>query len=106
MRAPVAGRRISILRTFKSWHFPKKTSNTSRIPREAGRSAIAAEIPAYTEKLGKIIEFIDELGKAGTDDNAAHGAPAVDANQRLRPDEVTETDERVIVIQENAPENQ
>ena len=63
-----------------------------------------AEIPAYTEKLGKIIDFIDELGAADTDDLLPMAHP-LDMSQRLRADEVTEINERDR-YQENAPQTQ
>lgn len=61
-----------------------------------------SEMSAYTEKLGKIIEFIDELSAANTGDLLPMAHP-VQMAQRLRPDEVTEGNNRDY-IQENAPE--
>ena len=52
-----------------------------------------AEIPDYQAKLGKIIEFIDELGQAATDDIMPMAHP-LDMTQRLRADEVTEQNAR------------
>ncbi len=63
-----------------------------------------AEIPAYTEKLGKIIDFIDELGAADTGDLLPMAHP-LEMSQRLRADEVTEINERDR-YQENAPQTQ
>jgi len=51
------------------------------------------EIPDYEAKLGKIIEFIDELEKADTDDLLPMAHPLA-MSQRLRVDEVTENVER------------
>jgi aspartyl-tRNA(Asn)/glutamyl-tRNA(Gln) amidotransferase subunit C len=51
------------------------------------------EIPDYEAKLGKIIEFIDELGKADTGDLLPMAHPLA-MSQRLRVDEVTESDDR------------
>ena len=53
----------------------------------------AAEIPDYEVKLGKIIEFIDDLEAADTGDLLPMAHP-LDMSQRLRPDEVTETNHR------------
>jgi aspartyl-tRNA(Asn)/glutamyl-tRNA(Gln) amidotransferase subunit C len=53
----------------------------------------AAEIPDYEVKLGKIIEFIDELEAADTGDLLPMAHP-LDMVQRLRPDEVTEANHR------------
>ena len=61
-----------------------------------------SEMSAYTEKLGKIIEFIDELSAADTGELLPMAHPLQMA-QRLRPDEVTEGNDRDY-IQENAPE--
>jgi aspartyl-tRNA(Asn)/glutamyl-tRNA(Gln) amidotransferase subunit C len=61
-----------------------------------------AEIPAYTDKLGRIIEFIDELSAVELADIVPMAHPLA-MSQRLRPDVVTETDERER-YQENAPE--
>jgi aspartyl-tRNA(Asn)/glutamyl-tRNA(Gln) amidotransferase subunit C len=62
----------------------------------------AAELPAYAGKLSKIIDFIDELGAADTGDLLPMAHP-LDMSQRLRVDEVTETNERDC-YQTNAPE--
>jgi len=61
-----------------------------------------ADVPAYADKLGRIIEFIDELGQADTADMLPMAHP-LDMSQRLRADEVTESDERDR-FQANAPE--
>ena len=60
------------------------------------------EIPDYEAKLGKIIEFIDELEKADTGDLMPMAHPLA-MSQRLRPDEVTEANERKH-LQANASE--
>ncbi|MCP4001045.1 MAG: Asp-tRNA(Asn)/Glu-tRNA(Gln) amidotransferase subunit GatC [Gammaproteobacteria bacterium] len=51
------------------------------------------EIPDYEAKLGKIIDFINDLEHADTADLLPMAHPLA-MNQRLRADEVTETDER------------
>jgi aspartyl-tRNA(Asn)/glutamyl-tRNA(Gln) amidotransferase subunit C len=61
-----------------------------------------AEVPVYADKLGKIIEFIDELGQADTGELAPMAHPLA-MSQRLRADEVTESNEREC-YQANAPE--
>ena len=63
-----------------------------------------AEIPDYEAKMSKIIEFIDELDQADTGDLVPMAHP-LDMQQRLRPDEVTETNERDR-YQQNAAETQ
>ena len=61
-----------------------------------------SEMSAYTEKLGKVIEFTDELRAADTGELLPMAHP-VQMAQRLRPDEVTEGNDRDY-IQKNAPE--
>jgi len=63
-----------------------------------------AEVPVYADKLGKIIEFIAELGQADTGELVPMAHP-LDMSQRLRPDEVTESIERER-YQANAPETE
>ena len=63
-----------------------------------------SDVPAYVDKLGRIIDFIDELGQADTVDMVPMAHP-LDMSQRLRADEVTESDERDR-YQANAPETE
>ena len=53
------------------------------------------------EKLSKIVEFVDQLSQADTDGVVPMAHP-LDAAQRLRPDAVTDANERDR-FQENAP---
>ena len=59
------------------------------------------EIADTVDKLSRIVDFVDQLAKAPTDDVVPMAHP-VNAAQRLRADVVTETDERDR-IQQNAP---
>jgi aspartyl-tRNA(Asn)/glutamyl-tRNA(Gln) amidotransferase subunit C len=52
-------------------------------------------------KLSRIVDFVDQLQQVPTDDVLPMAHP-LNQSQRLRPDVVTETDERE-TIQENAP---
>lgn len=61
-----------------------------------------AEIPVYTEKLGKIMGFIDTLDKAETGDLLPMAHP-LNMTQRLRADVVTADDQRDY-YQQNAAE--
>ncbi len=61
-----------------------------------------AEIPAYTEKLDKIIGFIDTLEQADTEGLQPMAHP-LNMSQRLREDAVTATDSRER-YQQNAAE--
>ena len=64
----------------------------------------SGEIPDYEAKLSKIIDFIDELDQADTGELRPMAHP-LDMHQRLRADEVTETNERDR-YQQNATESQ
>jgi aspartyl-tRNA(Asn)/glutamyl-tRNA(Gln) amidotransferase subunit C len=60
-----------------------------------------AEATEYVTKLSRILEFVDQLRQADTAGVEPMAHPLAMA-QRLRPDEVTETDQRDRV-QRNAP---
>jgi aspartyl-tRNA(Asn)/glutamyl-tRNA(Gln) amidotransferase subunit C len=53
------------------------------------------------EKLSRIVDFVDQLSAAPTDDVVPMAHPLNEA-QRLRPDQVTEGNDRD-KVQENAP---
>ncbi len=59
------------------------------------------EIADYVDKLSSIIDLVAELGRLDTT-NVVPMAHPLDMAQRLRPDEVTETDHRE-QYQGNAP---
>ena len=59
------------------------------------------EYAESVEKLSKIVDFVDQLSQADTSGVVPMAHP-LDAVQRLRPDVVTETDERDH-YQQNAP---
>ena len=52
-----------------------------------------AEIPDFVDKLGSIVDFVDQLQQADTDSVEPMAHP-LDQVQRLRPDEVTERVDR------------
>ena len=60
------------------------------------------EYAESVEKLSKIVDFVDQLSSVDTT-NVLPMAHPVDATQRLRPDDVTETNNRDH-YQQNAPE--
>ena len=60
------------------------------------------EFDDVVAKLSRIVEFVDQLQAAPADDVLPMAHP-LNMSQRLRADEVTETDDRDR-IQENAPE--
>ncbi|MGH8377977.1 MAG: Asp-tRNA(Asn)/Glu-tRNA(Gln) amidotransferase subunit GatC [Gammaproteobacteria bacterium] len=67
------------------------------------RLAISHEdISRYAGSLSRILDFVAQLDKAGTD-NVAPMAHPLDMTQRLREDAVTETNQRDL-FQENAPQ--
>ena len=59
------------------------------------------EFDETVDKLSRIVDFVDQLGQAATDDVVPMAHPLNEA-QRLRPDQVTEPDDRDHV-QQNAP---
>ncbi len=59
------------------------------------------EFDETVDKLSRIVDFVDQLGQAATDDVVPMAHPLNEA-QRLRPDQVTETNDRDRV-QKNAP---
>ena len=60
------------------------------------------EFAETVDKLSRIVDFVDQLAEAGTDDVLPMAHP-LHASQRLRPDEVTEPNDREHV-QQNAPQ--
>jgi aspartyl-tRNA(Asn)/glutamyl-tRNA(Gln) amidotransferase subunit C len=59
------------------------------------------EYAESVEKLSRIVDFVDQLSQADTEGVVPMAHP-LDAVQRLRPDVVSETDQRDL-FQENAP---
>ena len=59
------------------------------------------EFGETVDKLSRIVDFVDQLSQASTEDVVPMAHP-LDVAQRLRPDAVTESDDRDH-IQENAP---
>jgi aspartyl-tRNA(Asn)/glutamyl-tRNA(Gln) amidotransferase subunit C len=51
------------------------------------------ELPVYVDGLSKIIDFVEQLSAAGTAGIEPMAHPLAGQVQRLRPDEVTETDQ-------------
>lgn len=68
-------------------------SDVERIAHLARLQIDENDIPAYTENLSSILNLVDQMQQADTD-NIAPLANPLDAVQRLRADEVTETDQR------------
>ena len=62
------------------------------------------EFAETVDKLSRIVDFVDQLSRVDTSDVVPMAHP-LDVAQRLRPDEVTEPDDRDH-FQENAPSTQ
>jgi aspartyl-tRNA(Asn)/glutamyl-tRNA(Gln) amidotransferase subunit C len=60
------------------------------------------EVPVYQESLSSIIAFVSELERADTTGVTPMAHPLAGVSQRLRPDEVADTDRRE-QYQANAP---
>jgi len=52
-----------------------------------------ADVPQYVDNLSNILELVEQMGRVDTDGVVPMAHP-LDAAQRLRADEVTETDRR------------
>lgn len=59
------------------------------------------EVADTVDKLTRIVDFVDQLSKAATEDVVPMAHP-LNASQRLRQDRVTESD-RCDELQQNAP---
>jgi aspartyl-tRNA(Asn)/glutamyl-tRNA(Gln) amidotransferase subunit C len=73
----------------------------ARIARLARLSLTAAEVPAYTESMSRIMTLVGELESADTRGVEPMSHPLPGAAARLRPDTVTEANHRDI-YQRNA----
>lgn len=62
----------------------------------------AADIPGYAEQLSRILSFVEQMNAADTDGVEPMAHP-LDITARLRPDVVTESNQRE-VFQAHAPQ--
>lgn len=78
-------------------------ADIENIARLARLELTETEIPVYVDSLSRIFAFVGELDRAPTAgiDPMAHPLPGL--AQRLRADEVSETDRRA-TFQQNAPQ--
>lgn len=74
----------------------------ARIARLARLELTDAEVPAYAQSLSRIFAFVGELDRAPTAGIEPMAHPLPGLAQRLRADEVSETDHRED-YQRNAP---
>ena len=72
------------------------------IARLARLSISDQDIPVYARTLSNILEFVAQLERAETGGVAPMAHP-LEMSQRLRPDQVSETDQREL-YQQNAPQ--
>ena len=63
------------------------------IARLARLQITAEQMPMYVDRLSRIIEFVEQLSAATTDDVEPMAHPLAGQVQRLRADEVRETDQ-------------
>ncbi len=73
------------------------------IARLARLEITETELPVYVESLSKILSFVEQLNSADTASVEPMAHPLQGEVQRLRPDVVTETDQRQ-KYQSNAPQ--
>ncbi len=78
-----------------------EVSQVEKIAHLAMLDITAADIPEYARNLSDILAFVEHLEEVDTTSVVPLAHP-LDAVQRLRADEVTETDEREI-FQAHAP---
>jgi aspartyl-tRNA(Asn)/glutamyl-tRNA(Gln) amidotransferase subunit C len=72
------------------------------IARLARLQITEAQMPAYVDRLSRIIDFVEQLAAAETGDVEPMAHPLAGQVQRLRSDEVRETDQHE-KYQRNAP---
>jgi aspartyl-tRNA(Asn)/glutamyl-tRNA(Gln) amidotransferase subunit C len=64
------------------------------IARLARLQITEAQMPVYVDRLSRIIDFVEQLAAARTDDVEPMAHPLAGQVQRLRPDEGREADQR------------
>ncbi len=68
-------------------------SDISKVALLARLKIDEADVPQYVDNLSNILSLVEQMSEVNTDDVVAMAHP-LDAAQRLRADEVTETDQR------------
>jgi aspartyl-tRNA(Asn)/glutamyl-tRNA(Gln) amidotransferase subunit C len=82
---------------------PMKREQIASIAHLARLSLTPDEVPVYQDSLGRILSFVGELERAQTGEVSPMAHPLPGLVQRLRADEVTETDSHEL-YQANAPQ--
>jgi aspartyl-tRNA(Asn)/glutamyl-tRNA(Gln) amidotransferase subunit C len=85
-----------------AFHMSLTRQDVEKIAHLARLAITEQEMPVYVTSLSSIVNFVDELSRADTKDTQPMAHPLVGQHQRLRPDEVTESDARE-KYQANAP---
>ena len=78
-----------------------ETDDVKRIAHLARLAIHEDDIPGYAHNLTNILDLVEQMNSVDTD-NVSPMAHPMDAHQRLRPDEVTESNQREH-FQQNAP---
>ena len=78
------------------------SDDVKSIARLARLSISEQDIPVYARTLSNILEFVAQLERAETNGVTPMAHP-LEMSQRLRPDQVSETDQRDL-YQQNAPQ--
>jgi aspartyl-tRNA(Asn)/glutamyl-tRNA(Gln) amidotransferase subunit C len=76
--------------------------DVEKIAHLARLSITAQEMPVYVNSLSSIVDFVDELSRADTEGVLPMAHPLDGQHQRMRPDTVSESDNRE-KYQQNAP---
>jgi aspartyl-tRNA(Asn)/glutamyl-tRNA(Gln) amidotransferase subunit C len=79
-----------------------ETDDVKRIAHLARLAIDEQDISGYARNLSSILDLVEQMSSVDTDDVTPMAHP-MDAYQRLRPDEVTETNQREH-FQQNAPQ--
>ena len=82
---------------------PITEADVAKVARLARLELTEAEIPVYVDSLSRIFAFVGELDRAPTAGIEPMAHPMPGLSQRLRADEVTETNRRDD-FQRNAPQ--
>lgn len=78
-----------------------ETDDVKRIAHLARLAIDEEAIPGYARNLSNILDLVEQMNSVNTDAVSPMAHP-MDAHQRLRPDEVTEANQRE-KFQQNAP---
>jgi len=79
-----------------------ETDDVKRIAHLARLAIDAEDIPGYARNLSNILDLVEQMSSVTTEEVRPMAHP-MDAQQRLRPDEVTEIDQRDRFLR-NAPQ--